>query len=178
MEESPQSLHSSFIVKNQWEWPDGKTRGGRDERERVTFRSHSLKPQTKGQVSLRRRSEKVLGYCSPFSLWSSTSTQSNRAEIMSRETGVRVKRRGKIGDNEDFINQRWYQPSFITPLLKPIHLHGNRKAWLWKLLRVPSHNLISCREGEESENILKVPVKPASGETRRCVTFLILWKPE
>ena len=33
-------------------------------RGRVTFRSHSLKMQTKEEVSLRR-SEKVLGYCSP-----------------------------------------------------------------------------------------------------------------
>lgn len=59
MERSSHSFKSPFIVKNLLQ----KTRGSKRYKKRVTFRSHSLRMQTKEEV-LQMRSEKVLCYCS------------------------------------------------------------------------------------------------------------------
>lgn len=129
----------------------------------------------KKELRRGREREGALSYCSQphhkvRNLCGLTMRGSERA---------RVKHGGKAGDNEDFINQCWYKPSFITPLLKAIQIpparcpQKKKRAWLWQLSHLPSsrNNQQKCHPPERRN--IRQRRRPNISTCSRCAALQV-----
>lgn len=110
------------------------------ERERVTFRSHSLRMQTKEQVSLRRRSEKVPCYCSP------SHYEAQNRRNLTRQNNETTRERGwKEAGKQEIMKTSLISADASSHLschcwnqYKFYRWDVLKNAWLWKLFHLLS----------------------------------------
>lgn len=125
-------------------------------KKKVTFRSHSLRIQTKERVSLRRRSEKVLCHCSL------THYEAQNRRNLTRQNNEPARERGWKEEGKQEIMKTSLISADASPHLSchcwnQYKLHrwdALKNAWLRKMFRSLSrrHNLYNCTHTAEQES--------------------------